>query len=272
MLGNTGNFASADSQTINSGYTVNANGYIQFPFVGSVKVAGLTELQARDELTQRLQRFYIDPQVVLKVQQYRGKHVYVAGSVKTPGQVTISDIPMTLPEALSRVGGPDNEADTSHLVLTRDKKAYEINLPQLISHAINPATILLKENDILRVTPREETMVSVIGEVNSPGRRVTHNGALSLTEALSESGGINAVASNAGQIYVIRQVNTSEATVYHIAVRAAENLALADQFELKARDIVFVNSASIAQWNRVITLLFGSVSAVETTNNTLHNR
>ncbi|KAG0930486.1 hypothetical protein G6F31_017023 [Rhizopus arrhizus] len=95
------------------GYTVSSTGYIQFPYTGLLKVAGLTELQARNLIVNSSGKYIQDPQITVRVLGYRSKRVYVEGEVKLPGTVAINDIPMTLLEAVNRAGGLLPTADRS---------------------------------------------------------------------------------------------------------------------------------------------------------------
>ncbi len=62
------------STTPPQGFVVDYEGKVQFPFAGSLKLAGLTEEQARSLLTQRLARYIAQPNVTLRVQSYRSKN------------------------------------------------------------------------------------------------------------------------------------------------------------------------------------------------------
>lgn len=59
------------STTPPQGFVVDYEGRVQFPFAGSLKLAGLTEEQARDLLVSRLARYLAQPNVTLRVQSYR---------------------------------------------------------------------------------------------------------------------------------------------------------------------------------------------------------
>lgn len=49
------------------GYTVSSTGYIQFPYTGLLKVAGLTELQARNLIVNSSGKYIQDPQITVRV-------------------------------------------------------------------------------------------------------------------------------------------------------------------------------------------------------------
>lgn len=112
----------AVSGSLPAGYSVSSEGKIQFPYAGGFSVAGLTELQARDLLVQRLASYIKKPEVTLRVMSYRSQRVYVDGEVKLSGIVQIDDIPLSLPEALSRAGGIAALGDQSRITITRNKK------------------------------------------------------------------------------------------------------------------------------------------------------
>jgi len=54
--------------TVGNGFNVNAQGLIQFPYAGTLKVAGLTEFEARDLLASNLAKFIQKPQITVRIQ------------------------------------------------------------------------------------------------------------------------------------------------------------------------------------------------------------
>lgn len=254
------------SGTTPTSYTVSAEGNIQFPYAGDFKVVGLTELQARDLLVQRLANYIKKPEVTLKVLSFRSKRVYVDGEVKTPGIVPIDDIPLSLPEAINRAGGITQLGDHSRVMITRENKTYRVDLTRLTADGIDPSRIMLNNGDILRVSPRDESKVFVVGEVTKPVTLTLRNGRLSLNEALGEAGGINPATGDANQVYVIRNANDVQPTIYHLDARSPVMFALADNFELKAKDVVYVDAASMVRFNRVISLILPTAQTITIIN------
>jgi polysaccharide export outer membrane protein len=130
---------------------------------------------------------------------------------------------------------------------------------------------LLRQGDWLRVTPRDETKVSVLGEVVRPSMVTTRNGRLSLNEALAEAGGLVPISASPRQIFVVRR-DGERIRAFHLDAQSPAMLALADRFELQARDIVYVDAAPLALWNRTVALLIPTLGALQTTNTLLNNR
>ncbi|MBZ2207306.1 polysaccharide biosynthesis/export family protein [Massilia soli] len=237
------------------GFVVDYEGKVQFPFAGALKLAGLTEEQARSLLTQRLARYIAQPNVTLRVQSYRSKRIYMDGEVRLPGLQAINDIPMTLLEALNRAGGLQPTADQSRIVLERAKKRYNLDLRDLVQKGVNPGAILLLNGDVVRVHSRDESKVFVSGEVVTPKALTMHNGRLSLNEALGESGGISPMTGDARQVFVVRKA--AEGTrIFQLDARQKGALAMAEAFELHPKDLVYVAASPLANWHRGLSLLF----------------
>lgn len=251
--------SSQEAGTIPNGYLVSNEGTIQFPYVGELKVQGLTASQARKALIKPLSVYIKNPQITLRVQAYRSQKIYIDGEVRNPGQHFITENPMSLAEALARAGITTASADTSRVSIVRGSRQYSADLPGLTQAGVNPANIMLSSGDLVRVANRDETKVAVLGEIMRPGSMPMRNGRLSLADALAEAGGLNVNSADARQVYVIRGAGLEEAPwVYHINTRSPAMLAMADQFPLQPKDIVYVDTAPLAMWNRVISLILPS--------------
>ena len=244
----------ASISSVGNGYNVNAEGAIQFPYVGRIKLSGLTEDQARDALAEKLGKFIKKPDITLRVQAYRSARVYVEGDVRSPGGFSINDVALTLPEAIARAGGFLATADRSSVSITRGGTTTLVDLPQLARLGLNPGQILLASGDIVLVVNRDESKVFVLGEVLRPSAVQMRNGRMTLNEALGESGGISQVSGDARQVFVLRN-GGGVAEVYHLDISNSSSYILTSSFDLKPRDVVFVDPSPLVRLNRVINLL-----------------
>ncbi len=237
-----------------SGFEVDQQGMLDFPYAGRLKLAGLTPAQAQELLTTRLAVYLRKPKLTLRVLSYRSKRVYVDGEVKMPGVQPINDIAMTLTEAINRAGGMNPVADQSRVSVTRDGKTYLINLPLLVQRGLNPSAVTLQNGDLVRVPSREDSKVFLSGEVSAPRALAMRNGRLTLNEALGEAGGINPVTGDARKVYVVRR-NGQESVVYQLDANAPGALAMAEGFELLPKDVVYVAATALTNWNRTISAM-----------------
>lgn len=255
-----------------AGFVVDHDGLVQFPFAGSLKVAGLTVEEARRELSRTLAKYIKNPDVTLRVQAYRGTRVYVDGEVKTPGVQSMTDVPMTLLEALNRSGGMLPTADQGRVEITRAGKTYQVDIPQLVKRGVDLNSIVLQDGDAVRVTTRDAGKVYVLGEVTTPIPVQMINGSLSLSAALGEAGGLSVLSSNGRQVYVIRSDGDLQPTIYHLDARSPTAYALAENFELNRRDVVYVDAHPLANWNRVLSLLLPGALTTPIQTVVLRNR
>lgn len=244
------------------GFIVSATGEISFPYIGKVRLQGLTEIESADLITRRIADYIRDPQVTVRIQAFRSRRAYVEGEVRTPGLQIFTDVPMTLAEAISRSGGITANGDRSAVSLTRDNRTYALNLAALQDQGLSASRIPLLNGDVVNVRNRDESKVYVMGEIARPSALLMRNGRLSLNEALGEAGGPNLLTSNPGQIYVIRNNDAGNPQIYHLNAKNPTALALADRFPLRPRDVVYIDPVPLVMWNRIISLILPSAQIV----------
>ncbi|GER19489.1 sugar transporter [Variovorax boronicumulans] len=245
------------------GFIVDADGEIAFPYIGRVRVAGLSEGDASDLIGKLLRPHVRDPQVTVRIQSFRSRRAYVEGEVRTPGSQIFTDVPMTLNEAINRAGGMTANANRSAVTLIRDGRSVLIDMTRLREAGYDGNNIPLKNGDTVRVAHREDSKVFVMGEIMAPvALSMRSNGRLSLSEALGEAGGPMTTTSNAGQIYVIRQGATGAPAIFHLNAKNPATMALASQFRLQSQDVVYVDPVPLVKWNRVVSLILPSAQGV----------
>jgi polysaccharide export outer membrane protein len=188
--------------------TIDASGNISLPFVGSIKAAGLTTTELKDDITKRLARFYHDPDVRVTVSDYRSQPVSVIGSVKTPGIYQLHG-KTTLIEMLSTAGGVMPEAGyrvqiTRQLDCGRisgaetardvgDASVADLNLGAVLGAKEANTNVTICPNDVIAV-PKAK-LVYVIGEVQKAGGFVLdEQETMSVLKALSMAEGLRRTA------------------------------------------------------------------------------
>jgi len=257
---------SANSSSNNpyaSGFTVNQQGYIQFPLIGQVKASGLSVSQFTNKLRKHLKTYlkYPDPQV--KVINYRGKNYFVDGAVKQPGQFNIGDAPVSLVEAISMAGGALVTGDSNSIELIRHGERYQLGLRTLQNRGVSPNQIYLQDGDALHINNRNRNKVYVLGEFGVVKPLEIPEQGLSLAHVLGESRGLDAKTANAAKIYVIRdRPRQAYSDIYYVDMRTMTNFALANRFEMQANDIVYVDPTGLTRWSRFMDSILPSASAV----------
>ncbi|OAJ53699.1 hypothetical protein A6V36_35730 [Paraburkholderia ginsengiterrae] len=246
------------------GFTVSDDGYIQFPYVGHFKVAGDSLIEIQSRLTGALNGFIHRPQVTVGMVAYRSKRVFVEGQVALPGVQPITNVPMSILEAIAGANGiTPGVGDESKVQLVRAGHVYNLNLPALISQGVDLSHLYLADHDIVRVQPQVYNQVFVAGEVMKQTAVTLHDGRLSLNEALSAANGINQNLANAAAIYVVRATSDpAKPEVFHLDSSSPVSLSLAEHFNLRPKDLVYVDSPGLVRWSRVINLLIPSAQGL----------
>lgn len=106
--------------------TVDGQGYISFPLVGTVSVAGLTAPELTERLKERLRASYVrNPEVSVNLKESKSKFVSVAGQVSRPGLYAVQPS-MTLMNAIAKAEGVSEFAAIDDVVILRtvDEKRY----------------------------------------------------------------------------------------------------------------------------------------------------
>lgn len=251
-----------DRSAAEVGNRVQADGTFFYPYIGRVNAEGKTVDEIRRELTRRLAAFITEPQIEVSVAAYNAQKVYLSGEVSEPKTLPITSVPLTLVDAISQVGSANPGANWHSIYLNRNGRQEQISLYELMRNGDMRQNRLLQPGDILHVPSAENQAVAVMGQVIRPGNIPLGNERLTLTDALARSGGINEISANASGIFVIRGNEPSSdklATVYQLDVRNAASFTLGSRFVLEPQDVVYVTTAPIARWNRVISLLLPSI-------------
>lgn len=245
-----------------AGRTVNDNGDFFYPYVGTIKAAGRTVSDIRAELARKLNSVLTEPQVDVSVLQYRGRKAFVVGKVEKPGPIPITDEPLFVTTLLTQAGGLKADADLSRAVLNRKGVITNLDLYALYYKGDLSQNVLLQEGDILNVPERNQDKVFVLGEVLQPQSKLLPWGRYTLSDALGDSGGLNQVTARASQVYVLRAADSGRPEIWHLNASSPQALVLADNFELRARDVVFVDAAAVTRWSRVINQILPSATTL----------
>lgn len=246
-----------------SGFSVQADGTFNFPFIGLVKARGLTADAVRSNLTKRLTEYFPSPQVEVRVAAFNSQRIVVVGQVNLPNTQKITLVPTTLIRAISAAGGLTDAADSRAISVQRGGRIYEIDLEGFLTAGIERNNPMLRAGDVVTVPRRRAQEAYLLGEVTKPAAVDLSLEPITLTQALTRQGGLLEVRADARGVFVFRLVN-EQMTVYQLDASSPTGLLLGTAFVLEPSDVVYVVRSPLSKWNDTISGLLPSVTAALT--------
>ncbi|UYG01894.1 polysaccharide export protein [Halomonas sp. LR3S48] len=263
--------AGGERSAAESGNTVHSDGTIFYPFIGRIPVEGKTVREVREIVARGLEPYVAMPQVEVQVAQYNSQKVNVTGAVEEPGPLPIRNVPLSVLDAINLSGGLAEHANWHDVLLTRDGEEIRLSLHDMLNSGRLDQNMLLQAGDVLHVPDNSNQKVYVMGEVRDPKSLPMGASRLTLTDALSEAGGMEESNADASGIFVIRRAPADSdklATVYQLDARNAAALMLGAEFTLQPTDVIYVTTTPLGRWNRVVRQLLPTVSSLYQTTRT----
>lgn len=207
-------------QNFGGRYVVGTDGTLPFPYCGRIVVGGVTLAAATDAIRDcLLDGVLVDPQVNVRVEEYRSQRVDVLGAVAKPGAVYLQDGSPTLRAVLGQAGGVQAEKSNGSVMIARGDERITVPVDGLGSDA---GSMVVRAGDVISVD--QGLMVVVIGSVSKEGEVPFVEG-MTVLQALARAGGPNAVA-NLGAAYVLREGKKIRVNLRKVRNGRAEDILL----------------------------------------------
>jgi len=168
VLFNTGmllprNAVATEEET--EGFLVNKDGYINFPVIGKIQLAGLTLEEATEKMTILISKHVKRPVVNIRLLNFR---VTVIGEVNNPSTFVVPTGTITILEALGLAGGMTTFGKPEDILLIRQSEGVRttIRLDLNDEEILNSPYFYLQQNDVLYVEPHNRSKVAQTSAFN----------------------------------------------------------------------------------------------------------
>jgi len=255
--------------------TIEANGTITVPFVGLVKVAGMTPGQVSQLIERRLQGKAVGPQVIVSLVSNNANAVAVSGDVNLAKVVPLTLRGERLLDVIATAGGPKYPPYDTYVRVVRGGHVGSVLLQTIIN---SPAeNISVRPNDQIVLT-RYPRSFAVLGATAKVAQYMFDTEKVSLAEAVARAGGpIDAIGDPNG-IYLFRiepwfiakevlspeqiqELGTSPQefvpVLYQLDLRSAEGYFLAQAIDMRDKDVVLVSNSEATQLQKLLAVVRG---------------
>ncbi|WP_166646277.1 polysaccharide biosynthesis/export family protein [Zavarzinia compransoris] len=255
------------------------DGRITVPFTPSrIPVVGRTPVQVQEAIIAALQTRTADPQVIVAITRSGSNAVSVVGEVKAGDRVPLSVQGDRLLDVLAKVGGVSVPVNEASVILTRDTTTVEVPLARIL--ADSRENIFMRGGDIVTVVRRPKAY-SALGATGANYNIVFGGDTLSLSEAITKAGGLQDFRADPEGVFLLRyeradlvrafkpdtKIATGDEpvpTVYAVNMRSVAGMFLAQNFEMRDKDVLFVSNAPLTEMQKLIQLIQGAAQPVAT--------
>ena len=251
----------ANRSSAESGFRVQSDGTINYPFVGAVTARGRPPEQIRDDLAQRLATFIPDPQVDVRVAAFNSQGIVVSGEVNAPNRQPLTMVPLTLVEAINAAGGASDDADLRGVTVQRSGRVYPVDVEGFLRGGITQNNPVLRNGDVVSVPRRRAEEAYLLGEVARPNVIDLSLEPITLTQAVTRLGGLAAPRADMRGVFVFRMTN-ERPRVFQLDTSSPTGLLLGTRFVLEPGDVVYIVRSPLQRWNDTISRLLPSVQAI----------
>ena len=153
IAANSGTIAASKS---GEGYQVDKSGFINFPVIGKIMLAGLTKEQAIEKMTSEIKVHVKNPIVNVRFMNFK---VTVIGEVNAPATFVVATEKINVLEALGLAGDMTEFGRRENVLIIREqqgvRRTARVNLNN--KDVLNSPFFYLQQNDIIYVEPDNHT-------------------------------------------------------------------------------------------------------------------
>jgi polysaccharide export outer membrane protein len=254
---------------------VGPEGSISVPFAGAIRARGRTLREIEEDIVNRLRGRANAPQVLARLARNAATTVTVVGEVNQSARVPLTPRGERILDALAQVGGVKPPVNLSTIQITRDGASYRMPLSEVIERSEN--NVVLAKDDVVTVLfqPYSFTVLGAAGrndEIRFEAFGIT------LSQALGRIGGLQDGRANPRGVFLFRwgnrtnPVRPSEPLIYSFDLKDPAVYFLAQQFQMKDGDLIYVTNSPVAELQRFVGLISQTILPVATVSTVINQK
>ncbi|MEO0773098.1 MAG: polysaccharide biosynthesis/export family protein [Pseudomonadota bacterium] len=255
--------------------TVSAAGTVFLPYVGDVRVRGLTETAARNKIQSEIEQVVPAAQVQLTLIPGRNNSVDVSQGVNAPGRFPMDSRNMQLLSVLSLAGGVDTSLRHPSVRLQRSGALYETRLEDILNDPRK--NLRVRGGDLIAVVEDSRTFNSV-GATGRQELIYFEKEEMSAMDAVSAAGGIDGNRGHPRGVLLLRDYHPRDLTpgpggpdmqqvVFAFDLTTADGLFAARNFAVQPDDTLLMTESPVTGIQTIASLLGSFVGLGLTASN-----
>ncbi len=246
---------SGQNTTTTRNLTVNEDGLINFFQLGRISAEGKTLTELEDLIYKKVVETGGNTDFNLFIKDFRSKHFSVSIGMKTKSIPYIST-PIFLEQILGEI--PVSSTVDAKISIFRGDEEYVLSYNALIKNTLKKVRIFPGDRIFVNSLNYKKEKVLLVGETGAQ-RAIPINSFLrpSLSDAIFSGSVLNSTTSDFSQIYVLRKKKKSF-QAFHLDITDPTRVSLANQFEMRPDDIVFVATQPLSLYSRTLSQILGS--------------
>lgn len=252
---------------------VSPAGAVFLPYVGSMKISGMSPETARDRIEERY--IDVDPstQVTLNLTEGRQNTVTVVGGVAAPGVYPLIDTDVTVMSIVAGAGGVQGQLVNPRIRLQRGDRTYGTSVARLLSDTALDSTLVGGDKVFVEADDRRFLSLGAAGTEAVHPFTTDHMTAL---DALAAIGGVTDSRADPQGILILRRYPDSAVradlsgpshtrVIFTIDLTSADGLFSAGEFAIRDGDLVYATESPLIATQTIFGVIgtaFGLARAV----------
>ncbi|MCB2094324.1 MAG: polysaccharide export protein [Rhodobacteraceae bacterium] len=257
----------SQKETVLQTMTVSGAGDIFMPYIGKIRIAGMSPGHARDTLQERLSALIPSVQVQLASTPGPKNTVSLIGGVRNAGSFPMQTRDLTVMQLISMGGGVPESIKNPQVRLVRANSYYAISLDRLYAEPDLDTT--LRGGDKVFVE-EDKRFFLALGAAGNENQIPFNNEQMTALDAVTLAGGLSDARADPKGVLILRQFapedvappggNGPEDTrvIFTLDLTTADGLFSAGRFQIMPRDLVLATESPVSSTRTILGLLAAS--------------